>query len=538
MKFINKLTASIFIISFGLMSVAQAKNIKNSSNDKKIKSIRIANGDEPYSLDPHQLTKVSENNIIRQIFEGLTTYDSNGNTIGGMASHWQTKDNKTWIFYLRNAKWSNGKPVTADDFVYSFRRLINPDSASAYAIYLAEANIVNAKAILYEELPVEKLGVKALDSKTLQITLNKPTPALPSILTYIITSPVYPPVVEKYGNKWTNPSNIVVNGAYTLDEWKINDYIKLKRNSLYYNNKNTKIDTAIFLPLNEGDENLYDEGKVDLFENANFVNSNAPNSEKKIAPEFCSYYYEFNLQKPPFNDVRVRKALAYTIDLKKITDNIPQKPTHAYQLTPTTINTYTKDKLIYLPKWQKLTKAERIAKAQKLLKQAGYTKDNPLQFKLLYNNIESHKKIAENIVSMWQNNLHNIKITLVPKTWRNYLEARKEGDYQVTRAGWCGDYNEPSTFLEVFKSNHRGNYSGYNSKNYNHIMQKTLSANITPKQRLDLYRQAEAQLDKDMPIIKIYHYSKPLLIKPYVKDYPFNNPTNEWKIKNMNIDKK
>ncbi len=537
MKLINKLTASIFVINFTTISIAHADIAKDFFNNNKTNTISIANSAEPETIDPHKMSGVPESNLLRQMFEGLASSDKNGRLVAGMATHWQTKDNKTWIFYLRNAKWSNGKPVTADDFVYSFRRLVNPATASPYASYLVDANISNAKAIMDEKLPIEQLGIKALNSKTLQITLDKPTPYLPNMLTHVITSPIYPPVVEKYGDKWTKPNKIIVNGAYTLEKWEPYDYVKLKRNPLYYNNKNTKIDTAIFLPTNDEQGELYNQNKIDLVERADFASSIAPKSEKKIAPMLCTYYYEFNMQKPPFNDIRVRKALNYVINRKVITDSIIQGQTPAYQLTPPTINTNTEQKLQLAPTWQALPMPKRIAKAKRLLKQAGYNKDNPLQFELLYNTSANHKKIALAIQNMWQNKLKNVEVKLVNKEWKSYLDSRKNGDYQVVRAGWCGDYNEPSTFLNIFKSNNSLNYSGYRSKAYDNLMEKTLAPTTSNQQRLKLYRQAERQLDKDMPVMDFYYYNNFLLIKPYVKGYPFNNPMNEWKIKDMSIDK-
>ncbi len=538
MKLINKLTASIFVINFTTISIAHADISEDFFNNNKTNTISIANSAEPETIDPHKMSGVPESNLLRQMFEGLASSDKNGRLVAGMATHWQTKDNKTWIFYLRNAKWSNGKPVTADDFVYSFRRLVNPATASPYASYLVDANISNAKAIMEEKLLVEKLGIKALNSKTLQITLDKPTPYLPNMLTHVITSPIYPPVVEKYGDKWTKPNKIIVNGAYTLEKWEPYDYVKLKRNPLYYNNKNTKIDTAIFLPTNDEQGELYNQNKIDLVERADFASSITPKSEKKIAPMLCTYYYEFNMQKPPFNDIRVRKALNYVINRKVITDSIIKRENIAYQLTPPTINTNTEQKLQISPTWQALPMPKRIVKAKRLLKQAGYNKDNPLQFELLYNSSENHKKIAQAVQNMWQNKLKNVKVKLVDKTWINYLDSRRNGDYQVTRAGWCGDYNEPSTFLNIFKSNNEQNHSGYRSKAYDNIMEKTLAPTTNNQQRLKLYRQAERQLDKDMPVMDFYHYNNFLLIKPYVKGYPFNNPMNEWKIKDISIDSK
>ncbi len=232
----------------------------------KVQEITINNASEVESLDPYHVGGVPGSNVVRQMFDGLTTTDVNGNTIPAVAESWETKDNKVWTFKLRDSKWSNGDPVTADDFVYAWQRGVDPKTAASYSNYLSNARVLNAKEITEGKAKPETLGIKALDDKTLEITLSEPVPYFPDMLTYSVTKPLPRKVVEKYGDKWTDPANIVVNGAYKLKEWKVNDKIVLERNPTYYNNDKVTIDkvTLLAIPQSTTDINRYKAGEVDV----------------------------------------------------------------------------------------------------------------------------------------------------------------------------------------------------------------------------------------------------------------------------------
>lgn len=226
----------------------------------------INNGAELESLDPHKTSGVPESNALRQLLVGLTSTDADGNTVPGMAEKWENKDNTVWTFHLRDAKWSNGDPVTADDFVYSMRRLVNPETASPYASYLADANVAGAQAIVDGKAKPDTLDVKAIDAKTLQITLSGPVPYLPDMLIHTATKPVNKNAVEKWGEKWTAPGHFVGNGPYALKEWAVNSQIVLERNKNYYDDANTTINKVTLLPVSSPptDVSRYKAGEIDV----------------------------------------------------------------------------------------------------------------------------------------------------------------------------------------------------------------------------------------------------------------------------------
>lgn len=501
----------------------------------------VNNAAEPESLDPHKVSGVPEANIDRQIFEGLTNTDAEGKTVPAIATSWESEDNKVWMFKLRDAKWSNGDPVTAEDFVYSMRRLVDPNTASPYASYLVDAKVVGADQIVDGKAAIDTLGVKAIDDKTLQITLSQPVPYFPDMLIHNSVKPVHKKTVEAFGDKWTDPANIVVNGPYKPSQWQVNDKIVLTRNSSYYDDANTTINkiTMLAIPSSTTDVARYQAGEIDITYNEVPTEQFASLKEQlgdqlRVSPYLCTYYYEFNTVKPPFNDPKVRRALALALDRDTIVDKvIGQGQTAAYQLTPPATNGDVKN----TPEWSTWDKEKRIAEAKKLLNEAGYSDSKPLKFELLYNTNDNHKKTAVAATSLWKQALGFVDVTLTNKEWKTYLDTRRNGDYQIARAGWCGDYNEPSAFLNIVKSDNSGNYGKYNSANFDSLMAKTLQAGVTLEQRGGLYKQAEVQLDQDMPLLNMYHYVSPRLIKPYVIGFPSQDILDNWQGKDLSIAK-
>ncbi|WP_019672731.1 ABC transporter substrate-binding protein [Psychrobacter lutiphocae] len=523
-------------------SAAESANIDpNVLADKQ--EMVINNGAEPESLDPHKVSGVPEANVLRQVLVGLTTTDAEGKTIPGMAESWESEDNKVWIFKIRDANWSNGDPVTAEDFVYSMRRVVDPNTASPYASYLADVKVVGAEAIVNGEASPETLGVKALDEKTLQVTLSEPVPYFPDVLIHTSTKPVHQKTVEQFGEKWTDPANIVVNGPYKISDWQVNDKIVLTRNESYYDNANTKLEqiTLLAIPSSTTDVSRYQAGEIDVTYNEIPSEQFASLKEQlgdqvQISPMLCTYYYEFNTVKPPFDDARVRRALALALDRNTITDKVVgQGQTPAYQFTPVSTNAMSNN----TPEWESWDQAKRVEEAKKLLNEAGYSANNPLTFELLYNTNDNHKKIAVAATSLWQQALGEdlVNVELVNKEWKTYLDTRRNGDYQIARAGWCGDYNEPSTFLNIVKTGNSNNQGKYSSTQFDNLMTQTLKPGVTTEQRAELYKQAEAQLDADMPLLNIYHYVSPRLVKPYVIGFPTKDALDNWQGKDIHIAK-
>lgn len=501
--------------------------------------ITINNGAEPESLDPHKVAGVPESNLLRQMLVGLTSNDANGKTVPGMAESWESADNKVWTFKLRDAKWSNGDPVTAHDFVYSFRRVVDPATASPYATYLAGVKVVNAQDIVDGKAKPETLGVKAIDDKTLEITLSEPVPYLPDTLFHTSVKPVNQKVIETHGEKWTSPENFVGNGPYKLKDWQVNERIVLERNPAYFNDANTTINQITFLaiPQDTTDVSRYKAGEIDITADAlpatQFESLKKELGDQvKVQPKLCTYYYEFNHTKAPFDDVRVRKALSLTLDRDTITNKIlNQGQTVAYQYTPESTNGMKN----YTPEWKAWDKAKRVEEAKKLLNEAGYNESNPLKFELLYNTSEAHKTLAVAAASFWKKDLGFVDVNLNNQEWKTYLETRRNQKHQMSRGGWCADYNEASTFLNTFLSTDSSNYGKYKNPEFDAIMSKTLGAGVTPEQRGELYQQAEALLDKDSATIFVYHYVSPRLVKPYVAGFTDTDPLNQYHVKDLKI---
>ncbi|MBA7801208.1 MAG: oligopeptide ABC transporter substrate-binding protein OppA [Citrobacter sp.] len=496
------------------------------------------NGSEVQSLDPHKIEGVPESNINRDLFEGLLISDVDGKPSPGVAEKWENKDFKVWTFHLRkDAKWSDGSPVTAQDFVYSWQRLANPNTASPYASYLQYGHIVNIDDIIAGKKPVTDLGVKAIDDHTFEVTLSEPVPYFYKLLVHSSVSPVPKAVVEKFGDKWTQPANIVSNGSYKLKDWVVNERIVLERNTNYWDNAKTVINQVTYLPISSEvtDVNRYRSGEIDMTYNNmpielfQKLKKEIPN-EVHVDPYLCTYYYEINNQKPPFNDVRVRTALKMALDRDIIVNKVKnQGDLPAYSFTPP----YTDGAKLVEPEWFKWSQEKRNEEAKKLLAEAGFTAEKPLTFDLLYNTSDLHKKLAIAAASIWKKNL-GANVKLENQEWKTFLDTRHQGNYDVSRAGWCADYNEPTSFLNMVLSDSSNNTVHYKSAAFDKLIADTLKV-TDEAQRSELYSKAEQQLDKDSAIVPVYYYVNARLVKPWVGGYSGKDPMDNIHVKDLYI---
>ncbi|MBJ8820633.1 oligopeptide ABC transporter substrate-binding protein OppA [Citrobacter braakii] len=496
------------------------------------------NGSEVQSLDPHKIEGVPESNINRDLFEGLLISDVDGKPSPGVAEKWENKDFKVWTFHLRkDAKWSDGTPVTAQDFVYSWQRLANPNTASPYASYLQYGHIVNIDDIIAGKKPITDLGVKALDDHTFEVTLSEPVPYFYKLLVHSSVSPVPKAAVEKYGEKWTQPANIVTNGAYKLKDWVVNERIVLERNTNYWDNAKTVINQVTYLPISSEvtDVNRYRSGEIDMTYNNmpielfQKLKKEIPN-EVHVDPYLCTYYYEINNQKAPFNDVRVRTALKLALDRDIIVNKVKnQGDLPAYSFTPP----YTDGAKLVEPEWFKWSQEKRNEEAKKLLAEAGYTAEKPLTFDLLYNTSDLHKKLAIAAASIWKKNL-GANVKLENQEWKTFLDTRHQCNYDVSRAGWCADYNEPTSFLNMVLSDSSNNTVHYKSPAFDKLIADTLKV-TDEAQRSELYSKAEQQLDKDSAIVPVYYYVNARLVKPWVGGYSGKDPMDNIHVKDLYI---
>ncbi|WP_305461327.1 ABC transporter substrate-binding protein [Photobacterium leiognathi] len=535
----NKITQALMMsLGFAVAATSFSSFAAQVPADTKLadkQELVRGNGTEPESLDPQKVSGVPESNVIRDLLEGLVNQDSKGNLVPGAAKSWETEDYKTWTFHIRDdAKWSNGDPVTAEDFVYTWRRLADPKTASPYASYIQMTTMDNAEDIIAGKKAPETLGVEAIDSKTLKVTLDKPVSYFASMLVHTSMKPVNQKVVEKFGDEWTKVGNYVSNGAFKLDTWVVNERIVLARNENYWDNKNTVINQVTFLPIENqvAAMNRFLAGETDMtyeMPNEHFkrLQKEYP-QDVKVTPYLCSYYYEFNMTRKPFDDANVRKALSYAIDRDVLAKFIVGKgETPAYNFTPLATNGLD----VEMPEYSKLDQKQRLAKAKELLKAAGYDQNNPLKFNLLYNTSENHKKIAVAISSMWKKGL-GVTAVLENQEWKSYLDAKRQGNFDISRAGWCGDYNEASTFLAIMRSDHSQNYPKYSSAAYDKAIDDAVLAKTDAERAAD-YKDAEAKAAEDMPIMPIYHYVNARLVNPQLGGYPMENPEDNIYSKDM-----
>lgn len=543
MKCMVAKTAVRSVLAFcltGALAANQAAQIPAGTQLSELQRIVINNGSEVATLDPQKAEGVPESNVMRNLLEGLVETDNNGQLVPGVAQQWQSEEGRIWTFTLRDdARWSNGQPVTAQDFVYSWQRLADPKTASPYASYLQAAHVANVDAVLSGKAAPAELGVKALDDRHLQVTLSEPVPYFVAMLAHSAMKPVYRPAIEQWGEQWTQPQRYVGNGAFTLAEWVVNEKIVVKRNPQYWDNAHTVMEEGVFLPLSSenSDINRYRSGGTDM------TNSAVPpemfkklqqdlGDEVKISPLLCTFYYEINNKKAPFDDARVRAALKLTLDRDIIAQKIMgQGQIPAYGLTPP----FTHGITLSLPAWAQQTQAERNASAKQLLADAGFNQQNPLRFTLLYNTSEQNKRQAIAAASMWQKNLGAV-VTLQNQEWKTLLETRHQAQYDVVRATWCADYNEPSTFLNMLLSGSSINTAFYHSPAFDQLMQQTLTR-ADEAQRASLYQQAEAQLDKDSPIVPVYYRVSVRLVKPWVGGFTGKDPQDMLALKYYYIKK-
>ncbi len=476
------------------------------------------------SLDPQLVEAVDSSSIVRDLFEGLLNQDALGKNIPGVATSFDVSEDKTtYTFHLRKSNWSNGDPVTAHDFVYSWRRAVDPKTASPYSWYMDMMSIKNGAAITKDGMDPKELGVKAIDDYTFEVTLNAPLPYFPDMVTHTTTFPSHQATVEKFGKNWTRPENIVGNGAYILTNWTLKEKNVRERNTKYWDNANTILDKVTALVINDENQALirFKAGDIDKTEipAGQYPAMKKSNPGEAFSfPRLCNYYYTFNLSEngpEAFKDVRVRKALSYALDRNVIVKNVlkgGQFP--AYTFTPAATAGFEVPEVPYAT-W---TQKDRDAKAVALLAEAGFSKDNPLKFDMLYNTSESHKKIATVISQMWKQKL-GVNAVLANQEWKTFLETRKKQDFELARGAWCGDYNEASTFLDLVTTQ-----AGYNhGKWLNTEVDELMSAAKTSATPNVNYTRVEKIMADEMPVIPIYHYAGVYMIRETLKGWPVKN---------------
>jgi oligopeptide transport system substrate-binding protein len=486
--------------------------------------LHVGNGAELQSLDPHRSEDVASSNVHRDLLEGLVNEAPNGALVPGAASSWTVSDDgKTYVFNLRpEARWSNGDPLTAHDFVFSLRRGVDPKTVSVYSYILTP--ILNADDITAGRRAPEELGVRAIDDHTLEITLANPTPYFLGLLTHSMSYPVHRGSLEQHGDQFTRPGNHVGNGAFKLAEWVVQSHIKVVRNEHYWDNANTKLEEVWFHATEDQTAELQrfralELDVTDVIPTAqiDFIRANLAR-ELLISPYLGSYYYGFNVTRPPFKDnPKLRRALSLAVNRDVITQQILKAgQISSYGFVPP-VDGYTQQQMVEAS-W---TQAQREDEARRLYAEAGYGASNPLRTQILYNTQEDHRRVAAAIASMWKQVL-GVEAELLNQEWRVFIDTRNQKiDTQVYRQGWIGDYNDPFTFLELLRSTAGQNDTGYNNPEYDRLVAASQSA-LDPSERMSILQQAESVMLADMPILPLYTYVRARLVQPWVGGYEPN----------------
>jgi oligopeptide transport system substrate-binding protein len=489
--------------------------------------LRRGIGSEPDSLDPQQARSVEAQRVLRDICEGLTTLDKSGGVAPGIAEKWQVSpDGRTYTFFLRHdARWSNGQPVVAADFVAGLRRLVEPATASQYAEVVDV--ILNASDIVAGHKPPESLGVSAPDPHTVIVQLSNPAPYLPALLAHPSTCPVDPVALVNDRSAYARPGNLPSDGAFVLSQWVHGSYIYLTRNPYYWNNAATRLDGVKYLIST--DENaeltLYRADQLDMTDviprpQYDWIRSHLAD-QLHTTPELGTYYYGFNLQRPPFKDeAKLRRALSMVIDREKLAQLVLRAgELPAYTWVPPGVADYTPQS----PDYSSLPMAQRIAEARRLYAEAGYSAANPLRFELRYNTGEVHAELAIAIASMWHQAL-GAQVTLRAEEFRSLLQDINRGNVEMFRSSWIGDYNDAYTFAQYFKSDFGINLTHYDNPAYDGLLDRA-TAEADPAKRRALLEQAERLMLGDQPVIPIYFYASKQLVKPRVLGW-YNNIMN------------
>ncbi len=491
------------------------------------KVLHIGNVGEPISLDPHQANGAWEWRIFTDSFVGLTTSSASGEPIPGMATEWSTSsDGLVWTFKLRDAKWSDGVPVTADDFVFAYRRLFTQKPPGEYASLMFI--IKNAEELFKGKVPETELGVKAIDAKTLEIQLNSPAPFLSSLLTHYVAAPLPKHIVQKYGKDWTKPENIVSNGPFEIEEWAPGDYVHSIKNEHFYDAKNVCLSELYYYPTQDDTaaERRVRTGKLDV--QANFSGTRLEEINKTL-PGFArvhdysaTSYFVFNIKKKPFDDARVREALSLALNREFIADQILKGgQTAAYSLVPNGLGNYSSGKSA--SDWKNLSRPQKLEKARKLLMEAGFGPNKPFKFTLNYRNSGDNPRIAPVVQQNWREIAPWVAVEMLGSDVQIHYEKLRQGDFEVGDGGWVADFQDARSFLYNFTTQAGSmNYPKYSSKEFDDLVSKA-DHETDAQKRIEMLQAAEKVILNDDAIAPLYFYSNRNLVSPRIMGWVDNS---------------
>jgi len=507
------LATSLVVAGGAFMTPAFAEVVYNRGNSA-----------DPESLDPHKTSTIYEANILRDLFQGLVMQDKDAKLIPGAAESWTVSDDgKVYTFKMRQgATWSDGSPVTAEDFVYSFRRLEDTATAAEYASMLYP--IVNAEEVNTGKAKSEDLGVKATDASTLEITLKAPTPYFLEMLTHQAAYPVNKAAIEKLGGDWIKPGNLVSNGAFTLAEFVPNDHIKLVKNPKFFEAASVKLDVVNYIPTEDRSTAVkrFEAGEIDS--NDDFPTEQLTELKAKfgdqlrIGAQLGTYYYAMKWDKEPWTNLKLRKAISMAIDRDFIAEKVWQNSMlPSFSMVPPGMEGYTPIEADYA----QMSQLDREEEAAKVLKELGYGPDKPLKMEIRYNTSENHKNTA--VAIQEQLRPLGVEVSLInTDTKTHYAFLEQKGDFDTARVGWIADYKDPETFLGVARKASGNNYSVYNSPKFEEAMDKAAAAGGKPEERAKLLQEAEKIVLEDTGFIPMLYYSYNNLVSAKLQGFDEN----------------
>jgi oligopeptide transport system substrate-binding protein len=497
----------------------------NNDAQKKAAVLLRGNGPDPDSLDPHRARSTEAMMVLRDLFECLTRLDRAAAPAPGSAESWtMSEDGLVYTFRLRpELRWSNGDAVVAEDFVAGLRRLVDPVTASQYAQVVDI--IVNAPQIIGGSKPVDSLGVNAPDERTVVITLNAPAPYLPGLMAHPSCAPLHRASLARLGDRFARAGSQVSNGPFVLKEWLQGSYIRIERNTHYWDAAANRIDAVKYLQIADENAELraYRAGELHCTYvvprgQFDWIKENL-SAELHVSPQLSVYYYGFNLDRARFTP-KIRQALSMAIDRERLARSVLRVgEVPAWGWVPPGISGYTAQSFDYAS----LPAAERVAAARKLLVEEGYTADKPLTFELRYNTGEVHNKLAVAVASMWKEAL-GVEAKLAAVEFRSLMSDVERRDIDVYRLSWVGDYNDPYNFLQYLKSDFGINLPHYASKPYDAQLLEA-GRQTEPARRRELLEAAERLMLADHPVIPLYFYVNKHLVKPELKGW-YDNVMN------------
>lgn len=516
----------IVVLALTLLAAGCARRESRVEEGKRTQTLHVNLGAEPRDFDPHTTSLPADGVVIRALMEGLVDTDPvDCRPKPGGASRWETSgDGLVWTFHLRpEAQWSNGDPVTAADFVYAYQRVLSPALAAEYREQFF--CLKNAAEFTAGKIGFDAVGVRAVDERTLQLTLNSPVPYLPTLLTQSWWFPVHRPTIEKFGRMdqrataWTRSGNLVGNGAFTLTEWRPGQAVRVTKSSTYWDRERVRLQEVVFYPMENpsvGDA-AFRAGQIHTT-SIPVDRVGAYKSDPKMAavmhesPTLQTAFLRLNCERPPLNDVRVRRALSLAIDREQLARRVVQCEHPAFALTPPDCAGYT---------------AEPVMKtngddARRLLAEAGFPDGRgfPALEVPFYTFHGTEQPVVEAIQQMWRTTL-GINVALVKQEMKTVISARRTGDFHILNSNWIGDYLDPTTFLDLLRSGASNNGTRWANPTYDALLDEA-AMKLEQTKRFELLRRAESLMLADAPIIPLFYQPVRVLRHPSVKGWRGN----------------